>query len=379
MAPPHADTAVIAITKHGVGRARDLAARLPGARLIVGARCADLAGPDAEVYEGPLSAQVGRWFATYQCLIFHVSLGAVVRLIAPHLKSKEEDPAVLVVDDAGRFVIPVLSGHVGGANAFAEDVAARLGATAVVTTASDVGGTIPVDILGRELGWQVDPATKGNITRVSAAVVNEEPVAFVQETGERTWWARPGPLPASIRTYDALDAAPLDKVAAVLWVTDRVPSGQEMERLAGRVVLYRPRSLVLGLGCDRGASRETIAEAADKALADHALSPLSLRNVATIDAKRDEPGILAFARELGVEVVTYPAADLAAVPGVPNPSEVVRKYMGTPAVGEPAAMLSAGVDAAGLVVEKVKHKGADGLNATVSVARVRFWTASGPP
>jgi cobalt-precorrin 5A hydrolase len=365
-------TAVIGITKHGAALARDLAASLPGARLLLSAKFKDIGGDAADYYDGPLKAQVGPWFARYDCLIFHVSLGAVVRLIAPHLKSKEEDPAVLVIDDAGRFVIPVLSGHVGGANAFAEQVAELTGAQAVLTTASDVGGTIPVDILGRELGWQVDPATKGNVTRVSAAVVNEEPVAFVQETGERSWWTRPGPLPASITVYDSLDAVPLDKASAVLWVTDRLPTPDESEALAGRVVIYRPRSLVLGLGCDRGTSRETLAEAVDQALAAHALSPLCVRNVATIDAKRDEPGIHAFARELGVEVTTYPAAQLAAVPGIPNPSEVVLKYMGTPAVGEPAAMLSAGVDASGLVVEKVKYKGADGLNATVSVARVGF-------
>lgn len=375
MSPPEAAsgrTAVIGITKHGAALARDLAARLPGARLILPAKFKDIGGDAADCYEGPLKAQVGPWFAGYSCLIFHVSLGAVVRLIAPHLKSKEADPAVLVIDDAGRFVIPVLSGHVGGANALAEQVAAILGAQAVLTTASDVGGTIPVDILGRELGWQVDPATRGNVTRVSAAVVNEEPVAFVQETGEAGWWTRPGPLPASITRYNALSEVPLEKTAAVLWVTDLLPTPDEAGALAGRVVIYRPRSLVLGLGCDRGASRETLAEAVEKALAQGGLSPSSIRNIATIDAKRDEPGLIAFARELGVEVVTYPAAELAAVPGIPNPSEVVLKYMGTPAVGEPAAMLSAGVGPEGLVVEKVKHKGADGLNATVSVARVGF-------
>lgn len=372
MTTPYANTAVIAITKHGAALARDLAAKLPGADLILSGKFRDLGGDAATYYDGPLKAQIGGWFARYDRLVFHVSLGAVVRLIAPHVKSKDEDPAVLVIDDAGRFVISVLSGHVGGANAFTEEVAARIGATPVVTTASDVGGTIPVDILGRELGWQVEPATKANITRVSAAVVNEEPVAFVRETGERNWWTRKGPLPGSITRYASLDAVPPDAVRAVLIVTDRVLSGPVWEAVADRAVIYRPRSLVLGLGCDRGASRETLSEAVDKALSGAALSPLCVRNIATIDAKRDEPGLNALAGEMGVEIVTYPAERLAAVPDVPNPSEVVMKYMGTPAVGEPAAMLSAGVGAEGLIVEKVKHKGADGLNATVSVARVGF-------
>jgi cobalt-precorrin 5A hydrolase len=367
-----ADTAVVAITKHGVALARDLAAKLPGADLIVSEKFKDAAGEGARCYSGPLKAQVGAWFARYDRLVFHVSLGAVVRLIAPHLKSKDEDPAVLVVDDAGRFVISVLSGHLGGANAFTAEVAGLIGATPVVTTASDVGGTIPVDILGRELGWQLEPATRGNLTRVSAAVVNEEPVAFVQETGEPNWWTRKGPLPPSITVYEAIDRVPLADVSAILWVTDRVPHEALWERIADRVVIYRPKSLVLGLGCDRGTSRETLAEAIDAALADRALSLMSVRNVATIEAKRDEPGLVALAAEMGWEVVTYPPERLAAVPDVPNPSEVVMKYMGTPAVGEPAAMLSAGVDAGGLVVEKSKYLGADGLNATVSVARIAF-------
>ncbi|MDH5525883.1 MAG: cobalamin biosynthesis protein [Nitrospirota bacterium] len=367
---PPPETAIIAITKHGVAQARELAAKLDGATLIVPEKFADAAGKGATVYSGPLRPQVEAWFARYQNIVFHVSLGAVVRLIASHLKSKDEDPAVLVVDDAGQFVISVLSGHVGGANAFCEQVAHALGATPVITTASDVGKTIPVDILGRELGWQVEPETKAYITAVSAAVVNEEPVALVQETGETNWWTRDTPLPKSITVYGDLNDVPLADVSAVLWVTDRIPDPVLSKKLAGRVVIYRPRSLVLGLGCDKGASRETLAEAVDKALKDHGLSPLSIRNIATIDKKRDEAGINELARELGVEVVTYPAAELAAVPDIPNPSEVVMKYMGTPAVGEPAAMLSAG--ASGLVIEKLKFKGADGLNATVSAARVAF-------
>jgi len=364
------DTAVIAITKHGASLARDLAARLPGADLILSEKFREVGGDAATYYAGPLKAQIGGWFERYDRLVFHVSLGAVVRLIAGHLKSKDEDPAVLVIDDAGRFVISVLSGHVGGANAFTEEVATLIGATPVVTTASDVGGTIPVDILGRELGWQVDPVSKPNVTRVSAAVVNEEPVAFVQEAGETNWWTRPGPLPRSIKVCASLDDPAVAGASAVLWVTDRALSGPAWDAVRPRAVVYRPRTLVLGLGCDKGTSRETLLEAVEKALDGAGLSISSVRAVATIDRKADEAGINELAAELGVPVTRYPAETLAAVPGVPNPSDVVMKYMGTPAVGEPAAMLAAGVGPEGLIVEKVKYKGADGLNATVSVARV---------
>lgn len=366
----HARTAVVAITKHGAALATGLAARLPGSTLILARKFEHIGGEKAEYYDGPMRPHVGPWFERFDQIVFHVSLGAVVRLIAPHLKGKDEDPGVLVIDDAGRFVISVLSGHVGGANAYTEAVAATIGATPVVTTASDVGQTIPVDILGRELGWQVDPVSKGNITRVSAAVVNEEPVAVVNGAGEKNWWTRPTPLPNSITVYDRMEDVPVDAVNAVLWITDRRPEGEAWDAIREKAVVYRPKSLVLGLGCDRGASRETLLDAIEFALNENGLCLASVRNVATIDAKRDEQGILNLCREMDWELVTYPPEQLAAVPGIPNPSEVVMKYMGTPAVGEPAAMLSAGVDASGLVVEKVKFKGDDGLNATVSVARI---------
>ena len=109
------------------------------------------------------------------------------RLIAPHLKSKEVDPAVVVLDEGGTFAIPILSGHLGGANALAGHLATAIGAQAVLTTASDSRETIGVDILGRELGWTIE-ATHDELVRCSAAVVNDEPVALVQEAGSTDWW-----------------------------------------------------------------------------------------------------------------------------------------------------------------------------------------------
>lgn len=234
--------ALVAITKHGTGLARRLAPRLPEAEVIVAEKFAEqLTGIPNTVkpYAGAMSAQIAGLFAAYDQIVFFVSLGAVVRLIAPHLKSKDEDPGVLVVDDAAHFAIPVLSGHVGGANAYAEQLAALLGATPVLTTASDVGKTLPVDILGRELGWQVE-APKINITRVSAHVVNGEPVAFVQEAGAKNWWTRPTPLPANIHPFTRIEDVDLDRHKAVLWVTRREVPAALWEKLAERLVVYRP-------------------------------------------------------------------------------------------------------------------------------------------
>jgi len=234
--------ALVAITKHGAAQAVQLAPQLPFSSIVVSEKFAatmrGLSNP-VLVYQGALSAQIEALFQSYDQIVFFVSLGAVVRLIAPYLKSKDEDPGVLVIDDAAQFVIPVLSGHIGGANAYAEQLAALLGATPVLTTASDVGKTIPVDILGRELGWQVE-CPKINITRASAAVVNEEPVAFVQEAGAKNWWTRPTPLPGNIKLFSRFEDVDLDGFRAVLWVTRREIPEDIWLGLAERLVVYRP-------------------------------------------------------------------------------------------------------------------------------------------
>lgn len=233
---------LVAITKHGAVQVATLARALPQADICVSAKFAEaMAGLPNTVaaYGGAFKDEIGGLFARYDQIIFFVSLGAVVRLIAPHLKSKDEDPGVVVVDDAGEFVIPVLSGHVGGANACAEQIAAILQATPVLTTASDVGKTIPVDILGRELGWQVE-APKINITRVSAHVVNGEPIAVVQEAGSRQWWTRPTPLPANIHRFERFDDVDLARFKAVLWITRAEVGEARWQQLQERLVVYRP-------------------------------------------------------------------------------------------------------------------------------------------
>lgn len=233
---------LVAITKHGAALAARLAADLPEADVCTSAKFApafaDVAN-NVHAYDGALRDEIGPLFARYDQIVFFVSLGAVVRLIAPHLRSKDEDPGVIVVDDAGQYVIPVLSGHVGGANAWSERVADLLGAAPVLTTASDVGRTIPVDILGRHLGWRVE-APKINITRVSAHVVNGEPIAFVQEAGSPDWWTRPTPLPDTIHRFARFDEVPLERYAAVLWVTHADVPPAQWDALHERLVVYRP-------------------------------------------------------------------------------------------------------------------------------------------
>ncbi len=241
--------AVVSITKHGIALAGKVVAALPGAQLFCPEKFrgeGETAAPGAcHCYEGKVGDQVPALFAAFDGIVCIVSLGAVVRLIAPHLKNKETDPAVVVIDEAGKFVIPMLSGHLGGANQLAGHLATALGAQAVLTTASDARETIAVDLLGRELGWTYE-ASHDEIVRCSAAMVNDEAVALVQEAGGTDWWAnhangRKGPLPANVTQFATLEEVPLDGFAAVLWISQRdMPAGIAAQ-LAGRRVVYRPQ------------------------------------------------------------------------------------------------------------------------------------------
>ena len=240
--------AVVSITKHGIALAGKVVAALPGAQLFCPEKFraeGETAAPGAaHCYEGKVGDQVPALFAAFDGIVCIVSLGAVVRLIAPHLKNKETDPAVVVIDEAGKFVIPMLSGHLGGANQLAGHLATALGAQAVLTTASDARATIAVDLLGRELGWTFE-ASHDEIVRCSAAMVNDEPVALVQEAGSPDWWpnhanGRQGPLPANVTQFAKLEEVPLDHFAAVLWVSQREMPAGLAARLSGKRVIYRP-------------------------------------------------------------------------------------------------------------------------------------------
>lgn len=240
--------AVVSITRHGIALAGHVVAALPGARLFVPEKFAteaEAAAPGASTcYAGKTADQIPILFSNFDGIVAIVSLGAMVRLLAPHLGKKESDPGVVVIDEAGRFVIPMLSGHLGGANALAGTLAAALDATAVLTTASDARQTLAVDLLGREFGWAFE-ASHDEIVRASAAMVNDEPVAFVQEAGSPDWWrghanGRSGPLPANLHPFSRLEDVDIARFGAVLWISHRSLPPELANRLAGKCVIYRP-------------------------------------------------------------------------------------------------------------------------------------------
>jgi cobalt-precorrin 5A hydrolase len=365
--------AVYAITKHGVALSERLLASLPGADLFVSekllARVPEPTRKSARPMPLPMGPVLADTFEAYDCHVFLISVGAVVRMIAPLLKNKKVDPAVVCVDDAARFAICVLSGHVGRGNAFTERVANVLAAQPVITTASDVGGTLTVDILGRDLGWSLDNPDR-NVTRGCAAVVNEMRVLFVQETGEPDWWPLDKALPPGV-AY----ATSLEGVDPRAWEMLLVASDRDVRRTHPdcweNAVVYRPKSLVVGLGCDRGASFDMVERGVDGLLAEHALSARSVKAIATIDRKADEQAFVELSSKRGWPLLTFGAHQLDAAPGVENPSDKVKEHVGTRGVAEPAALLASGAERL-IVPKRVYTESGAGRSMTFAVARIPF-------
>lgn len=361
--------AIYAITRHGIEIAERLRATLPDADLYVSEKLLDRAPAGVRRLPLPMGPLLADTFTAYDCHVFVISVGAVVRMVAPLLRNKKVDPAVVCVDDAARFSICVLSGHVGRGNQWTDRVAAALGAQSVVTTASDAIGTLTVDILGRDLGWTLDDPDR-NVTRGCAAVVNGAPVLFVQETGEPDWWPEDRPLPEGVCYATALAGVDPAAYEILLIASDRDLARTDPGCFANAVV-YRPKSLVLGIGCDRGTPPELVSRGVDELLAANHLSARSVKAVATATLKRDEPALLALSEARGWPLLAYPPEVLDGVPGVERPSEVVRRHVGTRGVAEPAALLGAGADRL-LVPKTVYTEPMAGRSMTFAVARIPF-------
>ncbi|KIE24541.1 Precorrin methylase [Streptomyces sp. MUSC 125] len=291
------------------------------------------AWPDrTRVYEGPVGEAVRTAFAQCEQLVCFLATGAVVRLLAPLLGDKAADPGVVCVDEGARFAVSLVGGHAGGANALAGEVGALLGAEPVVTTATDSVGLPGLDTLGLPC--------EGAVATVSRALLDGEPVALETEVP----WPLP-PLPVSPHG------------SYTVRITDRSVSPGERE------VLLRPPSLVVGVGASRGAPAGEVLGLIEETLREAGLCPASVAELATVDAKSEEPGILAAAERLKVPLVTYSAEELAAV-DVPHPSAAPLVAVGTPSVAEAAALLRGGE----LLVPKRKSAAQPAM-ATCAVVR----------
>lgn len=308
----------IAVTDAGRARAAVLARALGG-----------------DVVGGTAAQAVRAAWATHDALLCHLAVGATTRLLAPLLTGKHDDPAVVCVDEAGRFVVPLVGGHARGGNDLARAVSEVLGATPVVTTASDAADLPPLDELGLPYA--------GDVAGVTRAMLDGDIVHLRVETP----WPLP-PLPLAEQPPEAAEAA------WTVVVTDRSPDALE------NTVVLHPPSLVVGVGASRGAPAEEVEALVSRALSGAGLAAASVAALATVDLKADEEAVVGAAARRGVPLRTFTAAELRRQ-RPPNPSDVVAAEVGTPSVAE-AAVLASG---ASLLVHKTKSP-----HATVAAGRL---------
>jgi len=320
-------------------------------------RIADALPTRATVIDRPRAADgLKAGFGQYDAVVAVMAAGAVVRILAPLIAAghKSSDPAVLVIDEAGRFVTPILGGHGARANGLAIELAEILGADAVITTATDVAGVPGLD----DLGWPVS----GDVSGVSRAILDGELVTLAS--------AQRWPLPALGENVVEDLGGQIRVGHPTILISDlATQTGGD-----GSVVL-RPPSLVVGMGSSRGVSTDEARRLLDEVLQDADLAIESVAAIATAQIKGDEQALIDLARQLGVPLVTHSAAALGQV-RVPNPSEVVRAAVGVPSVSEAAALLGArecldgpgrsGQTTADLIVTKTAS-----AMATVAIARHR--------
>ena len=274
------------------------------------------------------------YWAKADAILFISAAGIAVRSSAPFLRGKAQDPAVLCMDDTGRYVIPLLSGHLGGANEWAERIAAVFGAEPVITTSTDRHGVFAVDLYAKARGFVIEDPSM--IRKVSGALL----------AGEKVGWCCDDSLSAADPGTDALvrcnllsspdTGAGRPRAGITLTQDSRLPAQFEQE-----CRLY-PRNIYLGIGCRRGKSAEQIGQVVKEALEANGISMKRVCAIASIDLKRDEKGICELAGQLGAEFVTFSAQQLMETEGEFSRSEYVLEQVGVDNVCERSAVRASG-------------------------------------
>ena len=298
-----------AFTRRGAALAAQLAEELTRR----GNQAACTRGPEESAADWTAKA-----FGRAQGLIFVGAAGIAVRSIAPHLRHKSTDPAVVVVDERGQFAIPILSGHLGGANDLAREIAALMGGQAVITTATDVNGIFAVDQWARRQGLMV--CNPEQILSVSSRLLAGETVGFFSN------WPIAGEVPAGLR--------PVSREDAQVVLDLHFPEGDAL--------WLCPKEVRVGMGCRRGTPVSLLRALLEEVLAQEGIPQKAVCALCTIDLKKDERGLQELAQELEVPLTTYSAQDLAQVPGDFTPSPFVEQVTGVDNVCERAALASGG-------------------------------------
>lgn len=329
--------AIIVISERGMVVAEKIKKELPKEMCIV------LPGELGE----SIDQFIGKHFNDYSAFIFIGAMGICVRSIAPYCKDKHTDPAVIVVDSTGKYVIPVLSGHIGGANVLAKEIAAVLGAEPVITTQSDNTGMWALDTLGARYGWETFTNGEGMNKPIAIYVNGGRTALLLDSKSDGTAWME-RTKGESVEVFYHFADIPADKFDLIVAVTPYLYMSETP------MVTFVPKVLHLGVGCRKGCDKDGVYEAIYESVTNNGLNPAALASVSTIDLKKDEPLLKELGERVGCLTI-YSAQELKDIE-VPNPSKKAFEVTGVYGVAEGAAIKSAGGGV--LLIEKQKG-GAD--------------------
>ncbi len=350
-----APIAIWALTAGGAALGRRLTSHLDNGRLFVAASVDTEISDEIQPFRR-LHDAVTRQFDRFEAHVFIMAAGIVVRTLGDQIRHKTVDPAVLVMDETGQYVISLLSGHLGGANRLARELAGAIGAAPVITTATDLRGVPAIDLIAQERGLHIEnPAA---IRAVSAALLRQDTVA-VCDPFDRLQGALPHTMMRPVDlTAETPASAGFSDGPAVMVHDIHVD-------LPPEVLILRPASLFAGVGCNRGTPVGEITAHLETVLTRFGLARMSLAGLASVDLKADEAGLKAAARHYHKPLSFFTRDQLATVTDIRNPSATVEKHIGIPSVCEAAALMAS--DNGHLIVPKQRTR-----NVTVAIARRTF-------
>jgi len=340
-------TAIFALTRKGAELAARISAQIPGSACICNYRCA-LPGMTLFAHISEVFPSAWRECDSIICIM---GCGIAVRIVSPLLENKQVDPAVVVVDQDGRFAVSLVSGHIGGANSLARKVASITGGQAVITTASDLQDKPSIDLAAKKAGLRIENI--GILSRIQAAILDEEPLWIFDPDGILLSHL---PRNHGLQIINSKEDPGVFRESLGIWVSELVPPR------AVRCLKLRPANLVIGIGCNRGTTSEEIFKFVCKKLKENRLSPLSIKNFASLNIKSGERGILDAAKAFDRPIHFCTRKQIEGI-FVPNPSETVARHVGAKSVCEASALWSAGTRE--LLVAKRKAG-----NCTLAIARV---------
>lgn len=345
--------AIILISEASLPLAKTLQRELPDTLIYTKSEC-----------EGCISITschrfIEEHFNDFDSIIFIGAMGICVRSIAGCIKNKYKDPAVVCVDSTGRFVISVLSGHVGGANELTRHIAAITGGEAVITTQSDNAGLWALDTLAGKYGWKIT-VPHAEMNRLVTLFVNREPTALLLDIKDKGTEYLERTLPAHVKVFYHFEDMPQSEFKLIIAVTPYIYSAEIP------MLCFHPAVLHLGIGCRKQCDPSGIAEYIEAVMHRHGLCPFSLASLNTIELKKDESLLeILHRRWADTETHIYPAEELKDIT-VPHPSEKAFEVTGVYGVAESTALKSSGEGT--LVLEKQKGMLTEGNHFTFAIA-----------